>query len=125
MFIKIDNCYNLIAHIKLPDIADTTLGLQILQSHIGILDWSILVIYALMLLGIGWYYASRQKSKEDYFLGRRSVHPILSGISLYVSFFSATSYLAIAGEVMQYGHVFAPEILARVLARRSRGIIQN
>ena len=97
----------IIYSIILPYIADTALGQQILQSHIGILDWGILVLYAFMLLGIGWYYASRQKNKEDYYLGGRSVHPLLSGISLYVSFFSAISYLAIAGEVIEYGPLFA------------------
>jgi SSS family solute:Na+ symporter len=103
MFIKVYNIYNLTSNIKLPYIADATLGQQFLQSHIGILDWIILVLYALMLLGIGWYYSYRQKNKEDYFFGGRSVSPFLSGISLYVSFFSAISYLAVPGEVIQYG----------------------
>ena len=107
MLINLSVCFDLLASIKLQCIADIIIVQKVLHSHISVLDWSILFLYAMLLLGIGWYYSSRQKSKEDYYLGGRSVHPILSGISLYVSFFSAISYLAIAGEVIQYGPVFA------------------
>ena len=57
-----------------------------MKSHIGIIDWGILILYGLMLIGIGWYYSSRQKSKDDFFLGGRSVSSFLSGVSLYVAF---------------------------------------
>ncbi|RIJ46646.1 hypothetical protein D1614_18445 [Maribellus luteus] len=107
MLINLSVCCDLLASIKLQCIADIIIVQKVLHSHISVLDWSILFLYAMLLIGIGWYYSSRQKSKEDYYLGGRSVHPILSGISLYVSFFSAISYLAIAGEVIQYGPVFA------------------
>jgi SSS family solute:Na+ symporter len=60
-----------------------------LQSKICWFDWAILLIYGLMLIVIGWYYSYRQKNKEDYYLGGRSVHPFFTGISLYVSYFSA------------------------------------
>lgn len=78
-----------------------------LQSQIVWIDWFILIIYGLALIGIGLYYSKQQKSKDDYYLGGRSTSPFLAGISLYVSFFSAITYLAIPGEVIQYGPVFA------------------
>ena len=83
-----------------------------LQSSIVWVDWFILIIYGLLLIGIGWYYSYRQKSKEDYYLGSRSINPFLAGISLYVSFFSAITYLAIPGEVIKYGPVFALAAIA-------------
>ena len=85
-----------------------------LQSHIVWIDWLILFLYGLLLIGIGWFYSSRQKSKDDYFLGGRSIHPFFAGISLYVSFFSAISYLAVPGEVIKYGPLFALALIAGV-----------
>ncbi|MCB0687924.1 MAG: sodium/solute symporter, partial [Saprospiraceae bacterium] len=73
------------------------------QGHTGWIDWFILIIYAMVLLLIGWIYSKYQKNKEDYFLGGRKVNPVVSGISMYVSFFSAITYLAIAGEVIKNG----------------------
>lgn len=78
-----------------------------LQSQIVWIDWVIIVLYGLLLIGIGWYYSYRQKNKEDYYLGGRSVNPFFAGISLYVSFFSAITYLAIPGEVIKYGPLYA------------------
>lgn len=77
------------------------------QDRIGWLDWLILILYAFLLLGIGWGYSFYQKSKEDYFLGGREANPVVTGISMYVSFFSAITYLAIAGEVIKYGPLIA------------------
>ena len=76
---------------------------QFAQNRIGWLDWVILVAYAILLLSIGWISSYFQKNKEDYFLGGGNVNPIVSGISMYVSFFSAISYLAIVGEVIKNG----------------------
>lgn len=103
----INSFYVLNTKIGIHTVAAIFTNGQILQSNIGIIDWLILVVYGLMLVGIGLYYSFRQKNKEDYYLGGRSVHPFIAGISLYVSFFSAISYLAITGEVIQYGPLFA------------------
>ncbi len=82
------------------------------QDQIGWLDWVILALYALLLLGIGWGYSFYQKSKEDYFLGGREANPVVTGVSMYVSFFSAISYLAVAGEVIKYGPLMALTIMS-------------
>lgn len=82
-----------------------------LQSKVGWLDWVVLIVYAAFLLGIGWFYSYYQKSKEDYFLGGGNVHPFISGISMYVSFFSAISYLAVAGEVIKHGPLMSIIVL--------------
>ena len=77
------------------------------NSNICWIDWLVLILYSILLIGIGWYYSTRQKSKEDYYLGGRSASPFFTGISLYVSFFSAITYLAIPGEVIRYGPLYA------------------
>lgn len=85
-----------------------------LQNYIVWLDWFIIIIYGLFLVGTGLYYSYKQKHKEDYYLGGRSVNPFFAGISLYVSFFSAITFLAIPGEVIKYGPLYAITVVVGV-----------
>lgn len=69
------------------------------------IDWSIVIIYALALIGIGIYYSRRQTTTEEYFVGGRTVSPFLAGISLYATLFSTLSYIGVPGEIIQNGPV--------------------
>ncbi len=66
-------------------------------------DWTVIVIYVLLMLSIGFYYSKRQKTSEEYLVGGRQINSFVSGISLFASFFSTISFLAIAGEVIKHG----------------------
>lgn len=81
-------------------------------KDLAILDWLVLGIYFIGMLLIGWYYASRSKSSEDYFLGGRSMNPIMVGLSLFASLLSTLSYLSYPGEMIKYG----PTVFGMVLA---------
>lgn len=70
------------------------------------LDWSVVIFYALALIGIGVFYSRRQTTTEEYFVGGRSVAPFLAGISLYATMFSTLSYIGVPGEIVQNGPVF-------------------
>ncbi len=67
------------------------------------LDWTVIFTFALSMLGIGWYFSKRQKTSEEYLVGSRNVNSFISGISLFASFLSTISYLAIVGEVIKHG----------------------
>ena len=75
------------------------------RTHRGLSwpDWTVIVIYVLLMLGIGWYFSKRQKTSEDYLVGGRQINSFVSGISLFASFFSTISFLALAGEVIKHG----------------------
>ena len=75
------------------------------RTHRGLSwpDWVIIIIYVFLMLGIGWYYSKRQKNSEDYLVGGRQMNSFISGISLFASFFSTISFLALAGEVIKHG----------------------
>ena len=73
----------------------------------GALDWTVLAAYAAAMLGIGYYYSRRQKSAEEYFLGGRTMHPFLAGISLFTAITSIITYLGTPGEYVQYGPTLA------------------
>lgn len=69
------------------------------------IDWLVIGLYALGMLGVGWYYARRTKSSEDYLLGGRNMSPLMVGLSLFATLMSTLSYLSFPGEMIQYGPI--------------------
>ena len=68
----------------------------------GIPDYAVLLIYLLILLGIGWFFRSAGRDGTSFFLAGRSMGYFPIGLSVMVTTFSALNYLAFPGEV--YGH---------------------
>ena len=68
-------------------------------------DWIILGSYALLMIGIGFFYSKKNKNAEDYHLGKRSMNPVLVGLSLFATILSTLSYLSYPGEMIRYGPV--------------------
>lgn len=56
-----------------------------------------LVVYQLLLLGIGWWAKSRNKNEEDFFLGGRGLGPLVAAISYSSSASSAWTLLGVSG----------------------------
>ncbi len=75
-------------------------------------DWFIIGAYALLMLGIGWFYSKKNKSAEDYHLGGRSMNPILVGLSLFATILSTLSYLSYPGEMVKYGPVIFTSLIS-------------
>ena len=73
------------------------------HRDLGWLDWSVIIVYIALMLSIGFYFSKRQKTSEDYLVGGRRINSFVSGISLFASFFSTISFLALAGEVIKHG----------------------
>ncbi|MBN2292474.1 MAG: sodium/solute symporter [Pirellulales bacterium] len=71
------------------------------------LDWIVIAAYAFSMLAIGWYYARRTTSTGDYLLGGRKIGSLSLGLSLFATMLSALTYLALPGEVIKNGPVFA------------------
>lgn len=73
------------------------------NKQMSIIDWGVIALYALGMLGIGWYYSIRTKSTEDYLLGGRTMRPLAVGLSLFATMLSTISYLSWPGELIQNG----------------------
>ncbi len=73
-----------------------------------LLDWIVIALYGLGMIGVGWFYARRTTSADDFLLGGRRMSPWMVGISLFASLLSTITYLAVPGEMIKYG----PMILA-------------
>jgi solute:Na+ symporter, SSS family len=80
-------------------------------SILGLLDWIVIVGYAVSVLAIGWYYQRRNKTTEDYLVGGRHMRPFTVGLSYFVALFSTITYLSVPGETIRYG----PMVLAATL----------
>ena len=68
-------------------------------SHrtLSTLDIAIIVVYFVVIFGIGFYFAKRERTSEDYFLAGRNVGWFAIGASLFVSNISTEHFIGLAG----------------------------
>ena len=66
-------------------------------------DYAVLLVYLLVLLGIGWHFRSAGGDRASFFLAGRSMGYFPIGLSVMVTTFSALNYLAFPGEVFKHG----------------------
>jgi len=69
------------------------------------LDWVVIAVYGIGLLGVGLYYSRQTKNTEDYLLGGRNMKSSAVGLSLFATLLSTISYLALPGELINKGPV--------------------
>jgi SSS family solute:Na+ symporter len=79
---------------------------------VTVLDYAVIVLYAIGMLAVGRYYARRVKTADDYLLGGRSMSPLMIGLSLFATLTSTLSYLALPGEMIKNGPVVFSELLS-------------
>ena len=80
------------------------------------IDWSVIFIMLAAMVAISWRSGKRNKSVRDYYLGGRSLHAGMVGLSLFATLVSTISYLSYTGEMIQNGPLFLSGILAFPLA---------
>lgn len=69
-----------------------------MNTNIGFLDWTIFIIYILLVLGLGFWFSRSQKTNEDYFLGGRKMNWIAVGTSIFATAFSSISFVMLPRE---------------------------
>jgi len=62
-----------------------------------------LVLYQLLMLGIGWWASRRNSDSEDYYLGGRKLGPVVAALSASASSSSAWSLLGVSGAAFAWG----------------------
>lgn len=63
------------------------------MGEFGVLNWSILAVYVIANLGLGFYLGRKIQSAEDFFLGDRSIPWWAIGISVVSTYVSALTFL--------------------------------
>ena len=72
--------------------------------QLDFLDWSIIVLYLTITLGIGLFFRQRAgQSLSDYFISGRSLPWWIAGTSMVATTFAADTPLAVTGLVAKYG----------------------
>ena len=61
----------------------------------GALNWAVLCIYLASLVALGFWFARRERSSEDFFLGGKRIPWWASGLSIFGTQLSAITYLSI------------------------------
>lgn len=81
-------------------------------NPMSIPDWVVLGGYFLCLIAIGWYYARKTQTAEDYLLGGRNMPSWMVGLSLFAALLSTATYMSFPGEIVKHG----PMIIAQLIA---------
>ena len=74
--------------------------------HLGALDYSILGIYFLGLILMGFYFSGREKSTGDFFLAGRRIPWWAAGLSIFGTQLSAITYMAVPAKSYATDWVF-------------------
>jgi SSS family solute:Na+ symporter len=75
------------------------------RHYMTVLDWVVIGVYMLAMLGIGVYYHFRIQDTDAYLLGGRNMRSRSVGLSLFATLFSTITYLALPGEMIAKGPV--------------------
>ena len=65
------------------------------KRRFGLVNYSVLAVYLLMLVGMGVYFSRREKTTEDFFLAGRRIPWWAAGISIFGTQLSAITFMAI------------------------------
>ena len=81
------------------------------------LDWIVIVVYLVAMIGIGLYFYLREKrgSTSDFFVGGRSIPFWAAGISLYATNVSSISFIAIPAKAFETNWQYLTNNLIAVL----------
>ncbi len=63
----------------------------------------IVILYLLLIIGIGYYGYRKTKKVEDYMVAGRNTHPIILALSYGATFISTSAIIGFGGTAAQYG----------------------
>ena len=84
---------------------------------LGWLDWSVIVVYLVAMLGIGawFYFQEKHGTTSDFFVGGRSIPFWAAGVSLYATNTSSISFIAIPAKAFETNWQYLTNNLIAVL----------
>ena len=73
------------------------------STGVTAVDWVVVGLYFVGIIGMGVYFARKQRTTGEYFLGSRSMPSWVVGLSIIATLLSTISYLATPGEMIKHG----------------------
>jgi len=71
--------------------------------HLGAIDYSILIVYFVFVLGIGWVLRRYVRSSEDFFLSGRSIPAWIAGLAFISANLGAQEVIGMGASGAKYG----------------------
>lgn len=69
-----------------------------MNYHLGIIDTGILILYAVILVGMGVYFFRKSKTSEQFMVAGRGIPAWAAGIAVMSAYTSSISYIAVPGK---------------------------
>ena len=90
--------------VRTPKIWSIVPGRQ--RKAFGAVDFSIIGLYLLLMIGVGVFFAFRNKSSDDFFRGGQRVPWFVAGLSIFATMLSSITFLAIPAKAYMTDWVF-------------------
>jgi N-acetylneuraminic acid mutarotase len=71
------------------------------EAKFGWVNWMVLILYLVLMLGMGFYFTKRYTNTNEFFLAGRRIPWWAAGISIFATQMSAVTYLALPAIVYQ------------------------
>lgn len=81
--------------------------LAVTYQDFSIADYAVMLGYLIFVVVLGIIFSGKEKDTEDYFLGGRKMPTYVIAVSMFVTLFSAITFVAVPGEAYQHGLSFA------------------
>ena len=78
------------------------------DKNFGWLNWTILVLYLIAMLGMGFYFMRKENGSEDFFKGGGRIPWWAAGISIYATMLSAITYMTIPAKAYSTDWTYYP-----------------
>ncbi len=85
------------------------------KPHFGWLNWAVLVIYLVAMLGLGVFFMRREGGSDDFFKGGGRVPWWAAGISIYATMLSALTYMGIPSKSYATNWTYYPMLITILL----------
>ena len=76
-----------------------------MNESLALVDYAVIVVFFAVMIGVGLFYARRQKSSDEFFGGDKSVPWYLAGVSYYMGSFSALAFVMYSALAYRYGWI--------------------
>ena len=78
------------------------------EKNFGWLNWTVLALYLLAMLGMGFYFMRKENGADDFFKGGGRIPWWAAGISIYATMLSAITYMTIPAKAYTTDWTYYP-----------------
>lgn len=87
-----------------------------MNSNLSLMDWLVVILYILSVIGMGILSKFRQKQNtEEYLVAHHSMHWFVVALAVFATLFSTISFVASPGEAYNYGLMMLTVSLGQII----------